>query len=109
LVRRTNAFRQGSPRGPTAHPLAPCTRRFSVPCWLVYFIAGRVFVRCALELALHSLAGHALPLSNWRTSVTLHELTISFLLFVGAQIALSCGSRLTVSQIWRMSPSRLTG
>ena len=52
LARRANAFRQGSPRGPTAHPLAPDTQRFSVPCWLVYFIAARVFL-CVMRWNLH--------------------------------------------------------
>jgi hypothetical protein len=105
LARRANAFRQGSPRGPTAHPLAP---GFSVPCWLVYFIATLLF--CALCVG----SCTALPCRSrltviQRASVMLHELTILFLLFVGAQIALSCGSRVNVSQIWRTSPSRLTG
>jgi hypothetical protein len=106
LARRANAFRQDSPRGPTAHPLAP---GFSVPCWLVYFIAALVF--CALCVG----SCTALPCRSrltviQRANVRHASRVYDFvLLFVGAQIALSCGSRLTVSQIWRMSPSCLTG
>ena len=81
-----NVFPQGSLRGPTAHPLNPGTRRF-----LPYRVG---LITLSLRFSFWSLYVWNLQctpspvtldwtrLPNWRTPVTLHELTILFLLFV---------------------------
>jgi len=63
LWRGGNAFRQVSLRGPTAHPLAPGTRRFLPYRVSLISLSLRVCFLCVVRWnALYSLAGHAWPL-----------------------------------------------